>query len=232
MATHSSILAWRIPLDRGAWWATDHGVAKESDTTEWLRTQAVCLVAQSCPPLCDPMDCSQTRLLCACNFPGKITGVDCHFLLPRDLLDPGIEPASRGFPCGSMEKNLLQCRRGGFYPWVMKILWNRKLQPTSVLLPGKFRGQLSLADYSPCGCKRVRHDWVTKQRIRPHPASYLSTIWQHRLLHPYSNNLFSLPDTLFSVQFSSVTHSCPTLCDLMDCSTPDFPVHHQLLEPA
>ena len=28
MATHSSILAWRIPRDRGAWWATVHGVAK------------------------------------------------------------------------------------------------------------------------------------------------------------------------------------------------------------
>ena len=28
MLTHSSILAWRIPLDRGAWWATVHGVAK------------------------------------------------------------------------------------------------------------------------------------------------------------------------------------------------------------
>ena len=28
MATHSSFLAWRIPLDRGAWWATDHGVTK------------------------------------------------------------------------------------------------------------------------------------------------------------------------------------------------------------
>ena len=28
MATHSSILAWRIPLDRGAWWATVHGVTK------------------------------------------------------------------------------------------------------------------------------------------------------------------------------------------------------------
>ena len=28
MATHSSILAWRIPMDRGAWWATGHGVAK------------------------------------------------------------------------------------------------------------------------------------------------------------------------------------------------------------
>ena len=28
MATHSSILAWRIPMDRGAWWATGHGVPK------------------------------------------------------------------------------------------------------------------------------------------------------------------------------------------------------------
>ena len=28
MATHSSILAWRIPMDRGAWKATVHGVTK------------------------------------------------------------------------------------------------------------------------------------------------------------------------------------------------------------
>ena len=28
MATHSSILAWRIPRDRGAWLATIHGVSK------------------------------------------------------------------------------------------------------------------------------------------------------------------------------------------------------------
>ena len=28
MATHSRILAWRIPIDRGAWQATVHGVAK------------------------------------------------------------------------------------------------------------------------------------------------------------------------------------------------------------
>ena len=28
MATHSSILAWRIPMDGGAWWATVHGVAQ------------------------------------------------------------------------------------------------------------------------------------------------------------------------------------------------------------
>ena len=34
------------------------------------------------------------------------------------------------------------------------------------------------------------------------------------------------------IQFSSVDQSCPTLCDPMDCSTPGFPVHHQLLELA
>ena len=30
--------------------------------------------------------------------------------------------------------------------------------------------------------------------------------------------------------FSSVTQSCPTPCDPMDCSTPGLPVHHQLPE--
>ena len=29
MATHSSILAWRIPIDRGAWWVTVHGITKD-----------------------------------------------------------------------------------------------------------------------------------------------------------------------------------------------------------
>ena len=33
MATHSSVLAWRIPGTGGAWWAAVSGVA-ESDTTE------------------------------------------------------------------------------------------------------------------------------------------------------------------------------------------------------
>ena len=34
MATHSSILAWRIPMDRGAWQATSLWGRKGSDTTE------------------------------------------------------------------------------------------------------------------------------------------------------------------------------------------------------
>ena len=35
---------------------------------------------------------------------------------------------------------------------------------------------------------------------------------------------------LHSVQFSSVTQLCPTLCDPMNRSTPGLPVHQQLLE--
>jgi len=38
--------------------------------------------------------------------------------------------------------------------------------------------------------------------------------------------------SLLSVQFSSVTRSCPTFCNPMDYSRPGFPVHHQLLELA
>ena len=36
--------------------------------------------------------------------------------------------------------------------------------------------------------------------------------------------------SFFSVQFSSVAQSCPTLCNPMNRSTPDLPVHHQLQE--
>ena len=38
MVTHSSILAWRVPTDRGVCRATVHGGHKESDTTERLST--------------------------------------------------------------------------------------------------------------------------------------------------------------------------------------------------
>ena len=36
-----------------------------------------------------------------------------------------------------------------FSPWVRKISWRRKWQPTPVFLPGKSHGQRSLAGYSP-----------------------------------------------------------------------------------
>ena len=48
---------------------------------------------------------------------------------------------------------------------------------------------------------------------------FKSSFTQHKIKH---KNLIS--------QFSSVTQSCPTLCDPMDHSMPGFPVHHQLPE--
>ena len=42
----------------------------------------------------------------------------------------------------------LQCRRHGFHPYVGKIPWRRKQQPTPVFLPGKSHGQRSLVGYN------------------------------------------------------------------------------------
>ena len=48
----------------------------------------------------------------------------------------------------------LQCGRPRFDPWVGKILWTRKWQPTPVVLTGKSHGR-SLVGYSPWGHKQL-----------------------------------------------------------------------------
>ena len=48
-------------------------------------------------------------------------------------------------------------QKPGFDPWVRKIPWRRKWQPTPVLLPGKSHGQRSLVDYS---------SWISKSWTR------------------------------------------------------------------
>ena len=54
-----------------------------------------CLVAQSCPTLHYPMDCSpRTRLLCPWDFPRQGSWSGSPFHSKKDLPDPGIEPAS------------------------------------------------------------------------------------------------------------------------------------------
>ena len=53
-----------------------------------------------------------------------------------------------------------------FNPWVRKIPWRRKWQPTLVFLLGESHEQRSLAGYSPWGLKRVGHDLVTEQQQR------------------------------------------------------------------
>ena len=63
-----------------------------------------------------------------------------------------------GFPCSSDSKEFAcQCKRPGFNPWVRKVPWERKWQPSPVFLPGKFHGQRSLVGYSPWGHKESEH---------------------------------------------------------------------------
>ena len=54
-------------------------------TTLYTRCSSCCLVAKSCPTLCDPMDCSFPRQEFCSGFPFPPLG---------DLLDPGIKPMS------------------------------------------------------------------------------------------------------------------------------------------
>ena len=56
----------------------------------------------------------------------------------------------------------LQCRRQSFDPWVGKIPWRGKWQPTPVFLPGKSHGQRSLVGYSEQGHKESE----TTKRLR------------------------------------------------------------------
>ena len=54
-------------------------------------------------------------------------------------------------------------RRHRFDPWVGKVPWRRKRQPTPVFLPGKSRGQRSLAGYSPWGRKELDMTYHKKE---------------------------------------------------------------------
>ena len=52
----------------------------------------------------------------------------------------------------------------------------------------------------------------------------------HRVRHDWSNLASATSRYTVKFLFNSVTQSCPTLYNTIDCSTPDFPIHHQLPE--
>ena len=60
------------------------------------------------------------------------------------------------------------------------------------------------------------------------PRSHFSRWCFSMLLFPNQLHWFLLKNKCS--EFSSVTQSCPTLCDPKNCSTPGLPVHHQLPE--
>ena len=72
----------------------------------------------------------------------------------------------RGFPNGSADKeSACQCRRRRrweFDPWVGKIPWRRKWQPTPVFVPGIIPWTEGPGGLQSTGLQRVGHDWATR----------------------------------------------------------------------
>ena len=92
-------------------------------------------VAQSCPVLCDPMDCSLPGSFR--DSPGMNTGVGCHFLLQ------GI------FPTQGSNPGLPQRRKKRFQSLGQEDPLEAMAKSTPVFLPGESNGQRSLAGYCP-----------------------------------------------------------------------------------
>ena len=87
--------------------------------------------------------------------------------------------------------------------------------------------------------KKTESYWSTLENTKE-PIQYCEIVIREKEsnidLLSYLNHTSRLPNRdegSYSLQsVSSVTQSCPTLCNPMDCSTPDFPVHHQLPQSA
>ena len=68
------------------------------------------------------------------------------------------------------KESACQCRRRKFDPWIGKIPWSRKWQPTPVFLPGKSHQNRSLVGYSPWGHKESDMTEHTQQSLPNHPT--------------------------------------------------------------
>ena len=107
------------------------------------RISLSCLVAQSCPTLCDPMNWSPPGCSVCGDSSGKNTGVGCYVFLQgifptqrlkSDLLhwQAGSLPLHHLGMIAQMVKNPPQFRRPWFNSWVGKIPWRRDRLPTPV----------------------------------------------------------------------------------------------------
>ena len=88
----------------------------------------VCLVAQSCPTLCDPMDCSPPGSSVHGDSPGKNTGEGCHVLLqgifPTQGSNPGLPHCRKILYCLSHQESP-RILEWVAYPFSRETFWPR-----------------------------------------------------------------------------------------------------------
>ena len=151
-------------------------------------------------------------------------------------------------------RTLWRCR---FDPRVRKSPWRRKWQPAPGFLPGESHGQRSLVGYGPWGSEKSQ-TWLKHARTQNEQVTGNGPRWTEstgKLTVPgrkaqkrgncecwggvnrrrgegkaLQMGLSGFQSWDKHLQLSSVTQSCPTLCDPMNYSAPGLPVHHQLPE--
>ena len=112
-----------IPMDRGAWWATVHGVTKsQTRLNDWAQTNS--------PPCLLPICLSGKQSTCQCR----------------------------------------RHRRCGFDPWVGKIPWRRRWQPTAVFLLGKFHASPCLEEPGGLQCTWLQNLLSTHTHNKHSPS--------------------------------------------------------------
>ena len=127
MATHFNILIWEILWTEESGRLSGAMESQESDMIQQLNNK-MWSILQNVP-------CILRKNVCLV-FLFNLFFKNAIVRLPRWLSD---------------KESTCQCRRHRSHPWVQKIPWRRKLQPTPVFLSGKSHRQRSLAGYSPWG---------------------------------------------------------------------------------
>ena len=129
----------------------------------------------------------------------------------------------------SGKESACQCRRCGFNPWVRKIPWRRKWQPTPVSLSGEAHGQKSLVGFSLWGHKESDTTEQLSTPTQMHPKANMMKEWEWSILlaHLQSSQLpprtiqqqqwpdqhgksHTQPPYLFPWLFSSCSHCAST----------------------
>ena len=139
-------------------------------------------------------------------------------LLPKNKILKGGGEKGTLFTVEELNKHYLGQRSRSITPEMNHngiYLWNDAM----VLYPNIYNSNLI-----------VRKKKIDKPNLR-HITKCLTSTSQYCQIHQKQRKPEKLPHAR-EVQFSSVTQSCLTLCDLMDCSTPGFLVHCQLPELA
>ena len=156
----------------------------------------------------------------------------------KGLLAPKIHTlrsfGSIGFlPLGNFPPTL--CNPMGLY-----FPWNSPCQSTGVGSHFLLQGIFPTLGTNPGlpHCRKILYQLslrtltLLEKQIIQTIQQYADYIWRHTTFqwHSYGWGMKALHIEASSVLFNSVTHTYPTLCNPMDCSTPGLPIQHHLPE--